>query len=181
MLSTNFYIVSGAVDDLPASSDPNYQNAVLCLMLRKTLEGMDTEGFDITRPEISDFTTYRASLTSWLDDAYDREAEIIRTGTSEIVANLPDILTIGAAYISGGASAAIGCVIEIMLKRLLGGDSGAVAANEGQTAEVDFTELIAKLEELREQMAAILTEFNINILRDEEEATFSVGFPEEPA
>lgn len=175
MKTAEIQVLTGLSDTLPASTDPNYQCAALCLMLRKTLEELDTQAFTFNAVESTDFSSFKTSLTNWLDDAYDRETEIIQDGVSEITANLPDILAIGAAYVSGGASEAIGCLINIALGRLLGGDSGAIAAYEAKENSVDLTDMIAKLEEIREQIEHILTEFSINTYNDPEGQSWTVG------
>ncbi|MGW8324242.1 MAG: hypothetical protein ACWGNI_00970 [Desulfobacterales bacterium] len=174
MISVDIQTVAGAVDTLPASTDPNYQTAVLSLMIRKTFEAMETAGLDITRPEISDFSPFKSSLSTYLQNAYDRETEIITDGVSSISANIPDILSIGAAYVSGGASEAIGCVLNIMIGKMLGGDSGAQGDHRTGDPQ-DLTSLINKLEEIREQISTILTEFNINTYNDPQGQSWSVG------
>lgn len=177
MKTADIYVVSGATDTLPADSDPMYQSAVLSLVLRKTLENMNTVDIAVTQPEVSDFSTFKSDLSTYLSDAYDRETEIINNGVSSIVANLPDVLSIGAAFVSGGATEAGACILNIVLGKLLGGDSGARGDYRGGETAPDMTEVVEKLEEVRAQIAKIFNEWTINILYDQESGTFMIGPP----
>jgi len=129
MKEAEIYVLATAEDDLPAKTHALYQSAVTSLVIRKTLENIEDAGIKVTAVENSDFTSYRTALSTYVSNAHDRETEIIQDGVSSIAANLPDILSIGAAFASGGASAAGACVLNIMLGKLLGGDSGAIAGN----------------------------------------------------
>ena len=167
-------IDQGAIDTtLPPTSDPLYQLAALSLFYRQQWAALRTAGFNFARPEVSDFSTFNNELSTYLDNAHDRETEIIQTGASAISANLPDILSIGAAFASGGASAAAACVVNTALGKLLGGDSGAIGDYEVSQASPDMTEVVDKLEELRQAVNQVLSTFNINLLSDQYEAYFS--------
>ena len=70
---------------------------------------MRTAGFEFQKAEVRDVSTLfqRTSLTgSRMHKTVKLKSS--RRDVTEIVANLPDILTIGAAYMSGGATAAHG-------------------------------------------------------------------------
>lgn len=197
MLEALLPVIGTLNETLPDTSDSMYQSAALALTLHKIIKNLSDEGFTFRAPEVSDFTTYRASLSDYLDAAYERETEIIQQGFSNVIANLPDVLTIGAAFASGGASAAGACILEIILGKLLGGDSGA--QGEYASKSIDMSEVVSALEaidmrlanlessgkpiaeigeEVKEAIYSVLTEFNIHIVKsDDEEATFSVGFP----
>jgi len=167
-------IDQGTIDTtLPATSDPSYQSAALCLTIRQQLAALRTAGFEFQKAQIADVTTYRTSLNDWLEDAQQREDEIIQNGVTEVVANLPDVLAIGSALLSGGADAVVGVVLNMVLERLFGGAQAALGSH-GE-ADISMTEVVDKLEEIREQMEAILTEFNINLYNDPEGQSWHVG------
>ena len=142
----------GTIDTtLPDTSDPMYQPAALCLFLRQTFALMRTAGLNIQKAQVSDLTSYQSSLGTWLAQQQAREDEILVEGASEIAANLPDVLAIGAAYMSGGATAALGCIQSIVMKRLFGGDTSAEASyNQTQAAGVDTSGIEALMEEFND-------------------------------
>jgi predicted TIM-barrel enzyme len=160
---------------LPATSDPMYQVASLALFYKQQFAALRTAGFQFARPEVTDFTTFKNGLSTYLSDAYDRETEIIQDGVATTVATLPDILAIGSAFVSGGATEAGACILNIILGKLLGGDSGAHGDYENAQASPDMSEIVTKLEEITAAIELILTEFNINVFQDEESQTYSMG------
>jgi hypothetical protein len=175
MITANI-IDQGTIDTtLPATSDPMYQVASLALFYKQQFAALRTAGFTFARPETTDFTTFKNGLATYLSNAYDRETEIIQDGVATTVATLPDVLSIGAAFTSGGASAAAACILNIVLGKLIGGDSGAQGDYEKAQASPDMSEVVTALEEIRDNIELILTEFNINVFRDEESQTYSMG------
>jgi hypothetical protein len=153
MLSAEIITIAGASDDLPATTDPAYQMAVLSLMIRKNLENLDTEGFEYTKPEVSDFTGFKSELSTYLQNAYDRETEILQNGFATTIATLPDVLSIGAAFASGGATEAGACILNIVLGKLLGGDSGAMAGYEGK--DIDSSEIVTELQNIQAELETL--------------------------
>lgn len=172
---------------LPDPSDPMYQPASLCLFLKQTFASMRSAGLHVQKAQIADLTSYQSSLGTWLTNAQAREDEILTEGASEVVANLPDVLAIGAAYMSGGATAAIGCIQSIVLKRLFGGDQAALAGyQQAGASEIDLSEIVEKLDEfnvmfdkfalIEEQYSRLEAFFNnltINLNSEEWEQSFA--------
>ena len=186
MKTSLIQVIGGLSDDLPASTDPAYQNAALCLMLRKQLENLEANGFSFNAVETTDFTTFNTDMNTFLANANQRFDEWLQGQVATVAANLPDVLSIGAAYVSGGATEVGGLILQRVLGHLFH-QTDSYAEHEGVRTDIDteelenkITEVVNKLEEVRVQIATILTEFNINIVKSDEEATFSVGFPEEP-
>ena len=173
-------IDQGTIDTtLPSTSDPLYQLAALSLFYRQQFAALRTAGFQYARPEVSDFTSFKSDLSTYLSNAYDRETEIIQDGIATTTANLPDVLSIGAAFVSGGATEAAACILNILLGKLLGGDSGAEGQYKIGEASPDMTDVVTALEEIRDNIETILNEFNINLYSNEYEQSWSVG-PVEP-
>lgn len=160
---------------LPSPGDPTYQVESLALFYRQQWAALRTAGFNFARPQTSDFSTFQTGLETYLEDAYDRETEIINDGVATTVAALPDILAIGSAFVSGGASAVGAILLEIILGKLIGGDSGARAGYRAGEVSPDMTEVVDALEEIRDMIETILTEFNINLYSGEYEQSWSVG------
>jgi len=169
-------IDQGTIDTtLPDTTDPMYQVASLALFYKQQFAALRTAGFQFAKPEVSDFTSFKANLSTYLSDAYDRETEIIQDGVATTVANLPDVLSIGAAFVSGGATEAAACILNIILGKLLGGDSGAHGDYENAQASTDMTEVVSALEDIKNQIEATLNEFNINVYSDEYDSSVKYG------
>lgn len=164
---------------LPDPGDPTYQSEALCLFLRQQFAALRTASFQFEKAQVSDITSFQTSLSTWLANQQAREDEILADGVATTVATLPDILAIGAAYMSGGATAAIGCIVNMVMKKMFGGDQGATGSyNQAQASgSVDFDEIIAKLEEIRGQIEQVFTDYNVNIINSREDAFFSLGPP----
>lgn len=169
-------IDQGTIDTtLPSTSDPMYQIASLALFYKQQFASLRAAGFQFAKPEVSDFTSFKNSLSTYLSDAYDRETEIIQNGVATTVATLPDVLSIGAAFVSGGATEASACILNIILGKLLGGDSGAHGDYEQAQANPDMSEIVTALEEIKGQIEATLNEFNINLYSDAEDSSVKYG------
>lgn len=174
MKTADIQILSSLSDTLPDPSDSNYQAAALCLMLRKTLEELDTQGFSFNAIETTDLSTFNTSMSDFLSNANDRFDDWLQGEVSTVVANLPDVLSIGAAYVSGGASEVGGLILQRVLGMLFHTEDSR-AQYEGAHKDLDLDDLIAKLEEIREQIEHILTEFSINTYNDPEGQSWVVG------
>lgn len=168
------------VETTPAASPydsayPTENTERLSYYILQQWEALRIAGLKFTKPETSDFSGFKASLSDYLSLAYQRETEIIQQGFSNIVANIPDILSIGAAYASGGATEAIGCILNIAIGKMLGGDSGAQGDYEQSQLEIDMAEVVEKLEALETAIHTIMNEYTINIHSDKEDVSFRGG------
>ena len=169
----------GTIDtSLPPTTDPLYQVAALSLFYRQMFAALRTAGFSFKRPQTSDLTTFNTNMNDWLDDANARFDAWLQGAVGEVISNVPDVLLVGEALVTGGASAVGSIVLEKMLNHMFHVEDSR-AQYEGAHENVDTAALEAKLEEIRLQMEEILTQFNINIFADEYQQTWSVG-PVEP-
>lgn len=176
---------------LPETTDPQYQSASLALDLHKVLKNMSDAGMTINQAVSTDFTAFANGVTDGMDDYIERYEEILANGVSEVVGVLPDVLPIITALLSGGSEPVLAIllqgVLDLMARKFdtriteKGGEIEAGTAD--MTGVVEQLEAIeTKLEEQRVQIAGILTEFNINIVRPatDDDASWSVGFPLDP-
>lgn len=177
MLETSIVDQGTINTTLPDPGDPTYQTESLCLFLKQQFAALRTEGFKFQKAQIADLSSWETDLEDWLSDAQDREDQILQQGYSSIVATLPDVLAIGSAYMSGGADAVLGCLVNIILERTFGGSQAATGSYNQAANTPNFNDLIDKLEEIRVQIDTILTEFNINLYEDPTGASWTVGNP----
>jgi hypothetical protein len=179
---------------LPDTSDPQYQSASLALDLHKLLKNMSDAGMVISQAVSTDFTTFAGDVTDGMDDYIERYEEILANGFSSIVANIPDVLPIITTLLSGGSEPVLAILLKGVLDVLLRQFDARITDNEGEieagTADMSGVEaqleaLEDKLEEMRVQIATILTEFNITVVQTREAlddvAEWTVGFPVPPA
>jgi len=159
------------VTTLPATSDPMYQVAALALFYRQQFAALRTAGFQFASPEISDFTAYNTAADDWLDDANDRFDAWLQGQIATAIGNVPDVLQIGAAFVSGGATE-VGAILLTKILNHMFHVADSRAQHEGPQ---DTAAIVAKLEEVRAQIEATLDEFNINIFQEEHEQSWSVG------
>ena len=176
---------------LPETTDPQHLSASLALDLHKVLKNMSDAGMTINQAVSTDFTAFANGVTDGMDDYIERYEEILANGVSEVVGVLPDVLPIITALLSGGSEPVLAIllqgVLDLMARKFdtriteKGGEIEAGTAD--MTGVVEQLEAIeTKLEEQRVQIAGILTEFNINIVRPatDDDASWSVGFPLDP-
>ena len=142
-------------DTIPAPGDPTYQTEVLALMLRKTLENMESAGMVFTAPEAGDFTTFNNEATGFMSDANARMDEILTTGVSSIVANVPDVLSIMAAISSGGGSEVLSILLRAVLAQMWHDRDSSITAAQG---EPQYSDLSVDLSTLEQELAAIRAE-----------------------
>ncbi len=204
MKQSDIQTIAGALDTLPVDSDPMYQPAVLALMIRKNLEALDTQGFNFKLAETTDLTSFNNDMTTYLANANTRFDEWLQGQVATVAANLPDVLAVGEAMLSGGGSA----VGALVLNRVLGmafHREDSRAQHEGAHTNVDSAAIVTALENIetilttfadrhestggnsiadmldttlqaiRDEIMQVLNEFNINIYSDPENAQWSVG------
>ena len=141
MLTSDIITLSGLSDTLPTPGDPTYQTECLSLMLRKTLEALDTNSFGFERAESSDFTSYSNGMKDFIDDMNEREDEILLNGVSSIVATLPDVLPIIGAVLSGGTAAVPSILLNGLVSQLFRSRNSAITAKGGEilAGDADMT------------------------------------------
>ena len=148
MKQADIFVVTGASDTLPATSDPMYQTSVLSLMIRKTLENVEAQGIDIVRTEVADFEAFEFDMNDFIDKSGQRLDDLLTTGVTTVIANLPDVLEIGAAYASGGATAVGG----IILNKVIGHMFHVADSNAEHGSEIDLSAIEEQLEALNEKL-----------------------------
>lgn len=174
-LSASFPTIGTLDTTLPSTSDPAYQLASLALDVHKIIKNLSDEGFVFRQAEASDFTAWEGSVTDALDDYIERYEDILQSGFSEVVANLPDVISIMGAIVSGGGEGVISILLQGILDVILRHKDTRSDYYNGDTAEVDTAALVAKLDDLIDAIYSILTTFNINLYAESEEANWSVG------
>ena len=187
-MKTAAFPTIGTLDEtLPATSDSQYQQAALSLTIHKIVKNLSDEGFEFTKPEATDFTAFNTEVNTFITDMNTRFDEILAQGFSEVVANLPDVLNIMAAISSGGLSEVPAILLNAILGQMFHWRDSSIEAAEGEPlAELDVSGIVTQLEAIEARLALmetaiqeILTDFNINVFRDEETQTYSFGPLEE--
>lgn len=169
---------TGTIDTtLPATSDPGYQQAALSLYIRQVCDDLATAGFSFQAAETTDFTTYVSDFNNGMDDFGDRLDEILSTGVSTVVANLPDVAPIIGALLAGGGGAVIPILLNGVADTLLRHMNSRTTSAGGEFVggDVDTTALETKLDEIEAAILQVLNEININVFRDEDTQTYSSG------
>ena len=161
---------------LPDTTHELYQSAALSYELLRILKAMSDAGMTIRQAESSDFTSFNADTLTGIDDFEERLDEILASGVSSVSAALPDVTSIIAALLSGGSGAVIPILLKGVLDTILRHMNSRTTAAQGDFSEgVDSAGIITALEEIKDQMDAVLTEFNINLHDDMEQSSWSVG------
>lgn len=174
MLTAAIYDQGTINTTLPTPGDPTYQTEALSLALRKTLQNLYDEGFEFSRAESTDFTTFGGDAQDAVDDYMERYEEILQTGASEVVAALPDVMPIIAALLSGGSAPVLSILAQGVLDTILRHkDTGVTEAGE-ETSNADLSGVETRLDNIEAAMYQVLNEFTINILRDSESQTWSI-------
>ena len=171
MLEASFPTIGTLDETLPATSDPQYQSAALCLSLHKIIKAISDEGFTITKPEASDFSSYSNNVKDYIDKMAQREDEILRNGFSTVVATLPDVLSIMAAISSGGLAEVPSILLNALMSQAFRSRDTLLDVEGGDTDQ----DLIEALNEIRDKIDLVLTEFNINVIGSIEDQAWSVG------
>ena len=161
---------------LPDTDDPNYQQACLSLFFRQQFDALRNDDVEFQFAESTDFSTFNTDLLDGVDDFEERLDEILANGVSSVVAVLPDVTPIIAALLAGGGGAVIPILLKGVMDVMLRHMNSRTTAAQGDFSEgVDSAGIITALEEIKDQMDAVLTEFNINLHDDMEQSSWSVG------
>lgn len=151
-----------ANDEIPPVGSPLRQSETLCLKLRKTLENLETAGFEFQQTQMTDFVDVGNDVTAFLNNANTRFDQILQTGFSSVVANLPDVLSLMAAIGSGGTSEIPIIILNAMLGMMFHWRDSQIEAAQGEPS--------ANSEEIVEKLAEISAR-----LLDAEEGTLADG------
>lgn len=166
----------GAFSVSPTAENYWEEYAAYCYCV--SMWNLSAAGITMTQSEVSDFTAYNTLADTWLDDANDRFDAWLQGAVGEAIGNVPDVLQIGAAFVSGGASE-VGVIILSKILNHMFHVEDSRAQYEGAHENIDMDAIVAKLEEVRAEIETTLSEFNINIFLDEYQQSWSVG-PVEP-
>lgn len=141
------------------------------------VRNLSLAGISVSQAETSDLSTYAGDWQDALDDWGQRLDEILANGFSEVIVNLPDVLPIIGALLSGGAEPVLSILLDGVLRVLNKQLDSRVAEAGGEIegGSIDFTEVIEKLEEIRAEIETTLAEFNINMYNEEYQQSWSVG------
>ena len=176
MITVTLPTIGTLTTTLPDTDDPLYQSAKASYELLRILKAMSDAELTIRQPETSDFTTFNTDTLDGIDDFGERLDEILATGVSDVVANLPDVTSIIAALLSGGSSAVIPIllkgVLDVMLRHM---NSRTTAAGGDYSGEVDTAGIEEKLDDIKDQIEATLNEFTINLFSDASDSTVKYG------
>lgn len=144
--TAEIYVLPTIDTTIPSPGDPTYQTECASLEWRQTMRNLNTAGFVFQKPDELEFSAFNTEVMDFLSAANTRFDEILQTGASSVVANLPNVLNIMAAISSGGSSE----VLSILLNALVGTafhwrDSQIEAAQGEPTSDLDLTALITEL------------------------------------
>jgi methionine synthase II (cobalamin-independent) len=177
MRTANFPSIGTLNTTLPDPGDPTYQTEALALTLHQIIKDLSDNGFEFSQVISTDLSTWTTNVQDAVDDYIEKYEDLLQTGASEVTANLPDVLSIMAAVVSGGSDAIIGVLLQGVLDVLMRHKDTRTDHYNGDTAEVDMSEVIDVLEEIRDNIAAVLTEATINVISSREDSFFQVGPP----
>ncbi len=197
MRTANFPAIGTLDRTLPDTSDPEFQTASLSLTLHDIIKDLSDQGFVFTQAQTSDFTTFGTDTQDAIDDYMTRADELLRTGTSAVVAALPAVLPIIAALLSGGATPVISILLQGVLDTIARHFDIRADVAEGDPDNKDVSEIVTQLVALNlklqtaeednisdtmlERMTALiaqievtLNEFTINLASDPMHQAWSV-------
>lgn len=194
MPNTADFPTIGTLDEtLPATSEPIYQLAALSLTVHKIIKNLSDNNFQFKQAIESDFTTFGTDTQGAIDDHITRYEEFLQGAAASVVADLPDVLPIIGALLSGGSEPVMAILLQGVLDTLLRHKDRRTEEYGGDKAEVDMSSVVTaieevrdklddsgtniteRLEEVRQQMDSILNEFTINLHDDAEGASWSAG------
>lgn len=170
MKTAQFQVPASLDQTLPTPGDATYQTEQLALILNNTIKELDDEGFEFSSAESSDFSTYGNSLKTFIDNMHEREEDILTTGATTVVANLPDVLPIIGAILSGGTAAIPSILLNAVISQLFRSRDTAIEVKGGEIlpSDVDLTDLVDAVEGIQnthdvieEHVSEILRSFKI--------------------
>lgn len=179
MLTAEIYDQGTINTTVPSPGDPTYQTECLSLALRKTLQNLYDNDFVFERAETTDLNTWGGDMQDALDDYIDRYEDILQTGASSVVANLPDVLPIIAALMSGGAEPVLAILLQGVLDAVLRHKNTGVTEAGEEISNADVSGIEDRLDNIESAIYQVLDEFTINIIGDLEAQSWSVGPVEE--
>jgi hypothetical protein len=146
---------------LPTPGDPTYQMEALARTIHNTLIELNTENFEFSAAEASDFNTYGNDMKTFIDNMRDREDEILLSGFSSIIANLPDVIPLISAILSGGTAAIPSILLNALIGQLYRSRNSAITAKEGEVlSDLDTGGVEDGLSEIYQELQNIKTELD---------------------
>jgi len=158
MKTANFPTIGTLDTTLPTPGDATYQMEALALVMHQIIKALSDNGFTFSQSETSDFTTFGNGVAGGLDNYITRYEELLATGASAVVASIPDVLPIIGALLSGGAEPVIAILVQGVLDTMLRHTDRRTDYNNGDAQ--DFTALVEKLDDLKEEMGVFNTKFD---------------------
>lgn len=177
MRTASFPTIGTLNTTLPSPGDPTYQSEALALTIHQTIKNLSDAGFEFAQVVSGDLSTYTTNTQDAIDDYIERYEDLLISGASEVVANLPDVLGIMAALVSGGAEPVIGILLQGVLDVLMRHKDTRTDQYNGDRAEVDMSGVVTQLEAIETKIEQILTEHTINVISSHEDAYFQIGPP----
>lgn len=159
MRTASFPAIGTLDTTLPTPGDPTYQTEALALTLHQTIKNLSDNSFEFQQSVASDFTAWSTNTQDALDNYIVRYEEILQTGFSAVVANLPDVLPIMSAVLAGGGPGVIGVLLQGVLDTILRHKDTRSDHYNGDTAEVDLTALIAEITALKDEVTTLQQRF----------------------
>ena len=201
MRTANLPTITGISATLPAAGEPTRQAEHLCQTLHYILLDMKAEGFVFQQAETTDFTTFGNGVSDGLDDYVDRFDDLLRTGTTAVAANIPDVLPIIGALLSGGAEPVLAILLQGVLDTMLRHWDTRADVADGDPTNSDMSGVITALEaietmleehkdtfidaedttaadllvKLETAIYGVLTQLNINLFSREDEQFHSIA------
>ena len=110
--------LAGPAAQAYSAANPSENQERLAYDLLTILQGLRTQNFAFSAPETTDFATFNSDMNTWLSDANDRFDDWLQGNIASAIGNVPDAITIGAAFVSGGAPAVGAIILEKVLNHM---------------------------------------------------------------
>jgi hypothetical protein len=171
---------------LPTFSVPtsaaNYWEERAAYEYSALMYNLNADGFAITSAESTDYASIDSALDTFASDMAAWFADLPTEGGSRELPTVsppsfPDIVsnivTLAVAGAGGVPAIVIKIVAQFAIDMLVNWLSGKIFSG----ATPDTSEIVDKLEEIRDIIPTILTEATINVISSREDAFFQVGPP----
>lgn len=158
MKTATFQVPVSLDQTLPSPGDATYQTEQLALILNNTIKELDDEGFEFATAESSDFSSYGTDLKTFIDNMHEREEDILLTGATTVVANLPDVLPIIGAILSGGTAAIPSILLNAVVSQLFRSRDTSVESFGGEiiNGDIDLSALTTAVQGLNSSHAELV-------------------------
>lgn len=155
MLTADFPTIGVLDATLPATSDPLYQIASLSLTVHRIIKNLSDEGFQFKAVETTDINTYVTDMQTGVDNYINKYEDILQTGTSAVIANIPDVATILTALVSGGSDAILATLLQGVLDVVCRKFEERIDSANGEFDGGDLGNIETLLGEIRDKLDEI--------------------------